>query len=305
MNPVRIGPAIRIALAAASAALTAGEVPAQAPLFPADRDGTSETLQSAFSCPLGRLTDLYSALAEAAEVLDVMSVETEVLVICRTRQERLRAVAEAELELRKLFGLANPAAGAARISIMDAADGQAPIIVDSCPEPPPIASAGQAEPEAAESVPMPEIPTETVDRSGGIDPVPGGTAPAPVAELLSALLTGLADAPEADGTDAGGSCSTWSWAWTGRDHSRRQSAMLVSPEGLRREVAVGDRLSGRLTVAAITPAGVTVDDGTGNLIRLPPSAGGAVPGDRDPDAVPGRLQEIADDLPAPPGEGDR
>ena len=293
---------IRAALAAASVAAAACQAQAQMPLFPDGPEGTSATLQSAFSCPLGRLADLYSALAEATEVLDVMAVETEVLVICQTRQERLKAVAEAELELRKLFSLADPSAGAARISIMEATDGQAPIVVASCPEPSATASAGQAEPEEAEpeSPPSGTEAVMTALSAAAVGPPPRGSAPAPVADLLSALLAGIADGPD---SSAGGGCFSWSWAWTGRDHARRQSALLVSPEGLRREVAVGDRLSGRLTVAGITPSGVTVDDGEGNLSRLPPFDGGRVPPAAGIDAVPERLRGFLDDGPPTSGEG--
>ena len=299
MIPAEIPAAARLALIAASVALAACRATAQEPLFPTGGEGTAATLRSAFSCPLGRLTDLYTELAEAAEVLDVMAVETEVLVICRTRQERLRAVAEAELELRGLFGLADPAAGAARISIMEAAAGQSPIIVGSCPDPSPVASAGQAGPEAGEPASLPDRPALTAAAAAGTGPLPPESDSAPIAELLSALLTGIADGPEASG-----GCTAWSWAWTGRDHSRRHSAMLVSPEGLRREVSVGDRLSGRLTVAGITPAGVTVEDGGGNLIRLPPLGGNPASPDGGTDAAADRLREFTDGLRASPSGED-
>ena len=261
-----IAPAIgRAALGTVCAAWLAPAAAAQAPLF-----GTGEdtqhllTLQTAFSCPLGHLAELYASLADATEVLDVMAVETEVLAICRARQERLQSIAQAEIELRRLLGIEDPARGAARVSIMEAGDSPAPLVL-ACPEPAaePAAAAEQAEappePEQPEAVPVPVLQAAA------------RPAASPLPDLAAALLDALAEEP---GAGRAG-CEGWSWMWTGRDHARRHTALLVSPDGYRREVAIGDRLPSGKTVTAITPSGVVVDDGAGNALQLPAYGGTA------------------------------
>lgn len=257
------------ALGVVCAAWLAPAAVAQAPLF-----GTGEdtqhllTLQTAFSCPLGHLSELYANLAEATEVLDVMAVETEVLAICRARQERLQSIAQAEIELRGLFGIEDPARGAARVSIMEAGDNFAPL-VPACPE---LAAESEAAAKQAvilpetgepEAVPVPELRVETPPEAGA----------SPVPDLVAALLAALAEEP---GT-GGAACNGWSWIWTGRDHARRHTALLVSPDGLRREVTIGDRLPSGQTVTGITASGVVVDDGAGGALQLPAYGGTAAP----------------------------
>ena len=269
----------RAALAPICTAWLAPAAVAQAPLF-----GTGEdtqhllTLQTAFSCPLGHLAELYASLADATEVLDVMAVETEVLAICRARQERLQSIAQAEIELRRLLGIDDPARGAARVSIMEAGNNSAPL-VPACPEP---TAESAAAPEQVEALPAPEDPV-------GARPVAGAS---PVPDLVAALLAALAEEPDAGRA----SCDGWSWMWTGRDHTRRYTALLVSPDGFRREVAIGSRLPSGQTVTAITPSGVVVDDGAGNAIQLPAYGGTA--------RLPPAESAVMDAPASVPGEGE-
>ncbi len=250
-------------------AFVATDGSAQAALF--DSEGAASqavTLQTAFSCPLGQLAELYAGLAEATDALDLLAVETEVLTICRTRQERLRAIADAELELRELFGIENPAGGAARISIMDAGSSHAPLIV-SCPKPDTGLQASDAPGDGQGQEILPEAEPEPQAELVAMPAHPPGMSSAPVSELLSALLTGLAVKPASNPASG---CGSWSWAWTGRDSRRSHAAVLVSPDGHRREVAIGDRLPAGLSVYGISTGGVTLEDRSGELIRLPPSS---------------------------------
>ncbi len=251
------------ALLAASTLCITPPVLAQTPLFGVGGDTEHLTLQTAFSCPLGQLSELYASLSRAEDVLDVMAVETEVLAICRARQERLQAIAQAELELRRVLGIENPARAAARVSIMEG-ENVAPLVLacaESEVEPMPA-----AEPEATPSPAVLATPA-----TSPLQPGPREKASVPAADIFAALLAALDDEPAA----AGGGCNGWSWMWTGRDHSRRYTALIVSPDGARREVAIGDRLPSGQTVVSITSAGVVIDDAAGNSTRLPPFGGGA------------------------------
>ena len=253
-----------VALLLCLVALAGTPAAAQTPLFPAGpASGELETLRTAFSCPVGHLFDLYADLTDATEALDVLAVETEVLLICRSRQERLASIASAEFELRRLLGIEDPAGGAARVSIAGTSGPSAPLLID-CPGP----SSGAAEDagEAAESGPSKaDFPAPPVMQASA-----GGTGlPEAIAGLLETLA---APAPAGAVMD----CGSWSWLWTGRDHTRRHTAVLVSPGGQRRQVTIGDRLPSGETVTGITVDGVTISRG-GDSHRLPPFADDGTP----------------------------
>ena len=260
MHRLHVAAALLLCLKAAACLPAA----AQTPLFPVGpASGELEALKTAFSCPVSHLFDLYADLTDATEALDVLAVETEVLLICRTRQARLASIATAEIELRRLLEIGDPAGGAARVSIAGTSAQPAPLLID-CPRP----GSGPAEDtgEAAESgpteaeLPAPQFMPETPAGSG-------------LPEAIAALLETLA-APAPAG--AVRDCGSWSWLWTGRDHARRHTAVLVSTDGLQRQVTIGDRLPSGETVTGITADGVTISRG-GDAQRLPPFAENGTP----------------------------
>ena len=258
----------RAAQLAACAALAGGPAGAQTPLFQTG-EGQAHllVLQTAFSCPISHLSELYTALAEASEVLDVMAVETEVLAICRERQQRLAEIAQAEIELRAVLGIADPATGAARVSITEGDTQQQPLLV-SCPDPGTTSSPDQlaSEPALVGSEDDSLMAAASAAQGG----LPSALAPAATGSAAADALAALLAALDRSGASEGGNCQAeWSWAWTGRDHARRHTALLVSPDGARQEVTIGDRLPSGQTVTAITQAGVVVDDISGQIVQLP------------------------------------
>ncbi|MDE0256046.1 MAG: hypothetical protein OYG32_14740 [Rhodospirillaceae bacterium] len=109
---------MRIAAAIALAAMLAsGAGRAQTPLFDADGgESAARGLRGAFSCPVDKLTELYRGLAPR-ELPAAMAVETEVLLICAERQEKIQALLEAEIRLRRLMDIPDPPPGSPRISV--------------------------------------------------------------------------------------------------------------------------------------------------------------------------------------------
>ena len=265
---IRSGPRRLAAVIAAAGMATAMPAAGQTPLFETG-EGAAHllVLQTAFSCPISHLSELYTSLASASEVLDVMAVETEVLAICRARQQRLSEIAAAELELRALLGIADPAAGAARVSITEGDTQLQPLLL-ACPDPgavdAPALPGGEPALAGLEDDLLSAASAAPPEAATGIDATPvGGSA---AADALAALLAAL----DRSGGVGGGNCdASWSWAWTGRDHARRHTALLVSPDGARQEVTIGDRLPTGQTVTAITQGGVVVDDVTGQMVQLP------------------------------------
>ncbi len=272
--------AVRHALPAAILLSLAGMTAAQTPFFGSREGDPLAPLTGAFSCPLDRLTDLYASLTPE-EIPSLLEIESEVLLICSERQERLLAILRAEMELRELMDIAPPGPGSDRISVADS----------SLARSSPLAACGPTE---GQNGPMP---------AGGIAaPGPAGNGRdggAAAAALLAAVLERLTTRDAGNADSSGNACAVWSWAWTLRDAQGRPAAGLRSPEGEAMEVREQDRLPGGLTVIGITAGGVSLSDGAGKRIELPRSSEPAPRTSADePEAGPpaGLPPEIAERL---------
>ena len=275
-------------------------------LFSQDsRAETMADLAGAFSCPVDKLIALYSSLAPA-ELPAMLAVESEVLLICAERQERLRAIMTAEIELRELMDIPPPLPGAPRVSVAGIGREQldSPATTRSCPASPP------------EDSGEPERVAEAEDAAGSdaagtlVPPVTAAPAFAPDTEftaarpaagpaageagvlsgLLAAALTSLADSAAGAAAPAAQvqACGEWSWIWTVRTSLGGRIAGLRDGSGNVIEVKEQDRLDGGLVVSRIGREGVFVQDGGGRLVPLPRAAAagstdgagqGEVPGD--------------------------
>lgn len=298
----------------------AGCAPAwsQTPLFDSGRTATLEEARGAFSCPTDRLVNLYAALGQD-EVLGIMAVETEVLLICSERQEKLLRIAEAELRLRKALNIAEPGPGAARISITGADLAAGAAQVTDCPAPGTTAGSpvqtpahggggNGADPDAealaeASAVSGAGVPAPlTAEPAAGPSGRTGGAAEAVASvrgllELALAASAPLALTPAA--AEGGQSCGGWSWVWTTRDFSGGRTALLRSEDGAEIEIGEQDSLPGGLTVASISNAGVSLSEPGGGTIRLPPVSQGGAPaaaaGGREEES-PGSMSGVPADI---------
>ena len=247
----------------------------------------AQLLESAFSCPLDRLRQLYTDLNSSEEVLDLMAVESEILLICRDRQEKLRAIATAEMELRNLLDIVHPGPGAARIAISGTEMAAAPMVM-ACPQPETgiaVAAAGEqiasgpaeAPPQLQDSQ-LPDTPPARMASS----PVLTVLAALPAADDMARLLALLA---ERSHTPDNVECGAWRWVWTSRDFSGRPAALLLSPTGEQQQVTLQTRLPGGLTVTDISTQEVVVTATDGTAMALPRA--GARPAPPMDDPLPG------------------
>lgn len=264
----------------------AGQEPLFSPEIPAE---TMAELTGAFSCPVDKLIALYSSLAPA-ELPAMLAVESEVLLICAERQERLRAIMTAEIELRELMGIRPPLPGAPRISVagIDRTRPVAEAAVGSCPAAVPV---GFAEPEqdagtedaaetpvppaAVETPSLPETNVPAAETAAGPAAGEAGAFPG----LLASVLVNLADsAVEAPSPAAPvQACSGWSWIWTVRTSQGGQLAGIRDGNGNVIEVKEQDRLDGGLIVGRISREGVFVRNAGGRLVPLPRAAAAGSP----------------------------
>ena len=262
---------MRRAWPAASAVLACLAIPAaaQTPLFGADsRNDATESLAGAFSCPVDKLVDLYSSLAPD-ELPARLAVETEVLLICAERQEKLRSILTVELELRELMDIPDPGPGAGRISVAGHA-GPAAVQPAAAPAACPPVDGPPADgreivqapplPEPAPAAQTPPVPTEAQPPGDGRDGV--------LMSLVATALTRLSDSAAA-GERQQQSCGGWSWLWTVRTAQGQQLARLIDADGSAVEVREQDLLDGGLSVARIGPDGVSVQDARGAVWPLP------------------------------------
>ena len=285
MRIPRVTPAAAmLALAVPSGA--AGQEPLFRPEAPAE---AMVELTGAFSCPVDKLIALYSSLAPA-ELPAMLAVESEVLLICAERQERLRAIMTAELELRELMDIGPPPPGAPRISV--AGTGSTPLAAPaaavSCPFAVP---AHTLEPEqdagtedAAETPAAPVTVAEPPVADTRVPVAEAATGPAAgeagaLPGLLAAVPVKLADsAAEAPAPVAPvHACGGWSWIWTVRTSQGGQLAGIRDASGNVIEVKEQDRLGGGLIVGRISREGVFVQDSGGRLVPLPRAAAAGSP----------------------------
>ena len=275
----------------------------QEPLF--DPDAPPEPLAElagAFSCPVDKLIALYSSLAPA-ELPAMLAVESEVLLICAERQERLRAIMTAEVELRELMDIPPPPPGAPRVSVAGIGRAQpAGAVADrSCPaslpeasgEPEEIAGTGDAGGRVAVdtlappmTVAPPSVPDGELNRAA--KPATGDAGV--LSGLLAAALTSLADRATSEAAVPAipvQACGEWSWIWTVRTSLGGQLAGLSDGSGRIYEVKEQDRLDGGLIVSRISREGVFVQDAGGRLVPLPRAAAAGSPNGAGQGEVPG------------------